>query len=49
MTLFLYLGDKDFKEIQQIIIFIKAANLAKYVIGQIANLAMIIKKKQLER
>lgn len=44
-----YLGNKDFEKIQQIVMSTKAANLAKQVVGATINLAIIAKKKQLER
>ena len=48
-ALLLHLGDKNLEEIQQIIISIKAANLAKRAVRAIADLTLIVKKKQLER
>ena len=45
----LHSGDEDIKEIQQIIIFNEAANLAKRVVGATNNLTMMAKRKQLER
>ena len=38
-------GDKDLKEIQQIVISTKEADLAKRAIGAIADLALIDKKR----
>lgn len=45
----LHSNDKELKEIQQIIESIKAANLAKYAIRAITNLAIIAKKKHLDK
>lgn len=42
---FLYSGNKDVGEIQQIIIFTKTTNMAKQITDQIVNLAIIIKKR----
>ena len=41
----LHSGDKDLKEIQQIVTSTKAANMAKRATGQTADLAMIGKKR----
>lgn len=41
---FLYSGNKNFKKIQQIVLFNKAANMAKYVIRVITNLTIMAKK-----
>lgn len=40
----LHSGDKDLEEIQQIVTSTEAANLAKRVTGQTADLAMMTKK-----
>ena len=45
----LYSGNKDIKEIQQIVTSTKAANLANCAVWAIANLTMMAKRKQLER
>ena len=45
----LHSGDKNLEEIQQIVISTKAANLAKQAVKVIANLALMAKKKQLEK
>ena len=45
----LYFGDKDLEQIQQIVTFTKAANLAKQKVGATADLMIMTKKKQLER
>ena len=42
----MHLDDKDLEKIQQIIISIKIANLAKHITDQIADLAMMTKKNQ---
>lgn len=47
-TFFLYLGDKNLKEIQQIVTSTEVVNLAKQIVKITANLAMIAKKKQSE-
>lgn len=46
---FLYSGDKDIEEIQQIVTSTKVANLAKRTVGVKANLTMMAKKKQSEK
>lgn len=46
---FLYLGNKDFKAIQQIVKSTKTVNLTKRVQGQTAYLAIMIKKKKSDR
>lgn len=38
-------GDKDFKEIQQIVTSIKAANMAKQIVGATIDLIIMAKKK----
>lgn len=43
---FFYFDSKNFKEIQQIIISTKVANIVKKVVKAIINLAIIAKKKQ---
>lgn len=48
-ALLLYFGDKDFKEIQQIVTSTEVANLAKQRVGATTDLTMIAKKKQSER
>ena len=48
-ALFLYSGDKDLVEIQQILTFIKSTNLAKCITSQIADMAMMTKKNQSNR
>ena len=45
----LYFGDKDFEEIQQIVMFIEVANLAKRRVGATTDLAMIARKKHLDK
>ena len=45
----LYSDNKDLEEIQQIVISTEVANLAKRAVGAKADLALIAKKKQLER
>ena len=45
----LHSGNKDIKEIQQIVTSTEEANLAKRVVEVIADLTMIIKKKQPKR
>ena len=45
----LHFVDKDLEKIQQIVISIKAANIAKQAVGTIADLPLIAKKKQPER
>lgn len=45
IVLFLYLGNKDIEEIQQIVTFTKVANMARQVISQTADLAIQIKKR----
>ena len=45
ITLLLYFGNKDLEEIQQKVIYTKADNFIKQVIGVIADLALIAKKK----
>lgn len=44
---FLYFGNKDLKIIQQIVTFTKVANIAKQATSQIADLVMMVKKKQI--
>ena len=44
-TPLLHSGDKDFEEIQQIVISTEVANLAKQTIGTIADLALMTKTK----
>lgn len=48
-ALLLYSNDKNIEEIQQIITFTEAVNLAKHVIGQTADMAMIVKKNHSDR
>lgn len=45
----LYSGNKDLEEIQQIVTFIKVANLVKQAVGATADLALMAKKKQSEK
>lgn len=45
----LYFGDKDLKEIHQIVMSIEAANLAKQIVRATTDLTMMAKKKQLEK
>lgn len=45
----LHCGDKNLKEIQQVMTFIKVANLIKYITGQKTALAMMTKKKSLDK
>lgn len=45
---FLYSSNEDLKEIQQIITFIKIANMAKQVTDQITDRLMIAKKKVID-
>lgn len=47
-TFFLYLGDKNLKEIQQIVTSTEVVNLAKQIVEITANLAMTTKKRQPE-
>ena len=42
-------GNKDLEEIQQIVTFIEAANLAKQAVRATTDLAMMAKKKQLKK
>lgn len=42
---FLHSGNKDLNQIQQIVTSIKAANMAKQTISQLADLTMIAKKR----
>lgn len=49
MVPLLYSGNKDLQEIQQIVTFTEEANLAKWTIWVTTDLAMIVKKKQLEK
>ena len=44
-ALLLYSGNKNLEEIQQIVISTKVTNLAKQVVGVIANFALMAKKK----
>lgn len=46
-TPLLHSKNKNLEEIKHIVKFIEAIKLAKYVIGQIVDLTIIIKKKQL--
>lgn len=48
ITSFFHLGNKDFEEIQLIVTSTEVANLAKQVIGMIGNLAIMIRKKELQ-
>lgn len=41
----LYFENQDFEEIQQIITFTEAANMAKQATSQTKNLVFIVKKK----
>ena len=45
----LHSGDKDLKEIQQIVMSTEAANLAKQAVRGTTKLTMIAKKKQLQK
>ena len=45
----LYFGNKDHEEIQQIIMSTEAANLAKQAVRATTDLAMMAKRKQLEK
>lgn len=44
-ALFLYLGNKDLKKIQQRVTSTKVANMVKQVSNQTLNLIIIIKKR----
>ena len=44
-----HFGDKDLDKIQQIVISTEAVNFAKYTVKSIVDLALIAKKKQVER
>ena len=44
-TLFLHSGDKNLKEIQQIVTSTKVANMAKWTTSQIADQAMMARKR----
>ena len=46
---FFYFGNKNFEEIQQIVRSTIVANLAKQAVKTTIDLAIILKKKQLEK